>query len=162
MMMPRDDLPFCECNWFERAALDPHCPVEFDPDLNEYNLKTTNKGSMRMYHCPFCSGRAPESFRGQRFATVASEETIRLHRLTRNFRTEDEVRAALGEPTVEFDPGLISQEKSSEEEAPVINSYKTLRYDQYSDTVSIFVKVNRNGTVSIHYTGKHIGKPTGV
>ena len=63
--MPREDLPFCDCKWLERAAHDAHCPVEFDPELNEYNLKTSDGGSMRIYHCPFCAGRAPARQPGQ-------------------------------------------------------------------------------------------------
>src|SRR4051812_30625219 len=78
--MPRDDLPFCDCGWLERAAHDPRCPVEFDPELNEYNVRTSNGESMRIYHCPFCAGRAPEAVRAQMFATVSVEETMRLHR----------------------------------------------------------------------------------
>ncbi|MCB1099431.1 MAG: hypothetical protein KDN22_27925 [Verrucomicrobiae bacterium] len=161
MSMPRDDLPYCQCNWFERAAHDPDCAVEFDPELNEYNLKTANGGSMRMYHCPFCAGRAPESLRGQMFATVTSEETFRLHQLTKDLKTEADVREALGDPTHEFEPGVVSQSPPKEGEPPIIKSSKSLSYDQHSDSATIDVTVGRHGKVSITFSGKYIGKPTG-
>ena len=108
--MPRDDLPLCDCRWLERAAHDPDNPIEFDPELNEYNLKTPKGHSLRIYHCPFCAGRAPESLRGQMFATVSSEETVRLHQLTKDLKTEAEVLSSLGKPTYVFEPGMTSSE----------------------------------------------------
>jgi hypothetical protein len=158
MTMPRNDLPFCECRWLENAAHDPNCPIEFDPGLNEYNLKTTNGGSMRIYHCPFCSGRAPESLRARMFATVTYDETSRLHHLTATLKTEEEVRAALGEPTHVFDPGGTSGGRENDDKPGEIKVWKTLRYDQHSDTANINVKVNRHGRVSISFSGKYIGK----
>jgi len=157
--MPRDDLQFCDCGWLERAARDPHCPIEFDPELNEYNLKTANGGSWRIYHCPFCSGRAPESLRGQLFAAVSSEETFRLHQLTKNLKTEDEVLAHLGEPTHVFDPGATSEEREKDGKPNEIRTFRSLQYDNQSDTATIRVNVNRHGKVSISFSGKYIGRP---
>ena len=96
--MPREDLPSCDCRWLERAAHDPDNPIEFDAEL-EYNLKTQRRHSWRIYHCPCCAGRAPESLRGQMFAEVSSEESARLHKLIKDLKTERDVIAALGAPT---------------------------------------------------------------
>ena len=155
--MPRDDLPFCECRWLERAAHDPNCLIEFDPELNEYNLKTTNGGSMLFYHCPFCSGRAPESLRGQMFATVTHEETTRLHQLTKDLKTESDVVALLGEPTHTFDPGVVSWSREEDDKPREITTCKALRYDDHSETATINVNVGRHGKVRISFTGKYIG-----
>lgn len=160
MSMPRDDLPFCDCRWLERAAHDQHCPVEFDPKLNEYNLKTTNGGSMRIYHCPFCSGRAPESLRSQMFAVVSPEETIRLHLLTKGITNEAELRATLGEPTHTFEPGVVSVDAEVDGHAPEIRTAKSLRYDQHSETATISANVARDGRVRISFSGKYIGPPS--
>lgn len=73
--MPRKDLPFCNRHWLERAAHGPDNPVQFDPELNEYNLKAPGGPSLRIYHCPFCAGRAPEFLRAQNWATVPAEES---------------------------------------------------------------------------------------
>lgn len=157
--MPREDLPFCECRWFERAAHDPACPVEFDPDLNEYNLKTSNGGSIRLYHCPFCAGRAPESLRAKMFATVSSQETARLHLLTKDLKTESDVLTRLGEPTHTFDPGWTSMAPDQDDKPGEIRTHKTLRYENYSDAATIEVYVGRHGKVDIIFCGKYVGKP---
>ena len=157
--MPRDDLPFCDCRWLERAAHDPTCPVEFDPELNEYNLKTSNSHSMRIYHCPFCAGRAPESLRAQMFATVSPEETLRLHQLTKDLKTEADVFTHLGEPTHTFDPGATCIEPDDDDKPGEIRTCKSLRYDNHSDTATINVNVGRHGKVRISFFGKYVGKP---
>ena len=157
--MPRDDLPFCDCRWLERAAHDPTCPIEFDPELNEYNLKTSAGGSMRIYHCPFCGGRAPEALRAKMFATVSLQETARLHLLTKDLQSEADVLARLGEPTHTFDPGLTSIAPDEDDKPGAIRTYKTLRYDNHSDTATIEVYVERDGKVQIIFSGKYVGKP---
>jgi hypothetical protein len=48
-MMSCEDLPFCDCQWLERAAHDRDNPIEFDPELNEYNLKTSRSHSLRAF-----------------------------------------------------------------------------------------------------------------
>lgn len=159
MSMPRDDLPFCECRWLERAAHDPHCPVEFDPELNEYNLKTTDGGSMRIYHCPFCSGRAPESLRSRMFSEVTATEASRLHLLTKDITTETELRAVLGDPTRTFEPGVTTTEAEVEGQAPVAHTAKTLHYKQHSETTTITATVSRDGRVRISFRGKYVGPP---
>ena len=156
--MPRDDLPFCDCRWLERAAHDPTCPIEFDSELNEYNLKTSDGGSMRIYHCPFCAGRAPESLRAQLFATVSSEETMRLHQLTKDLKTEADVLARLGDPSHTFDPGAICIEPGKDDKAGEIRTCKSLRYENYSDIATINVNVSRHGKVRISFSGKYVGK----
>jgi hypothetical protein len=158
--MPRDDLPFCDCHWLEQAAHDPTSPIQFDPELNEYNLKLANGGIMRLYHCPFCAGRAPASLRAKMFATVSSEETSRLHLLTKDLKTETDVLASLGQPTETFDPGYSSTAPEQENKPGAIRTYKTLRYDNYSDTAVIEVQVGRHGKVQIIFFGKYVGKPS--
>ena len=114
---------------------------------------------MRIYHCPFCAGRAPESLRAQMFATVFPEETIRLHQLTKGLKTEKQVLAHLGEPTEVFDPGMTICEPENDDKPGEIRSCKTLRYDNHSDTATIEVTVGRHGKVRISFSGKYIGKP---
>ena len=157
--MPREDLPLCDCRWLERAAHDPDNPIEFDPELNEYNLRTPHGHSLRIYHCPFCAGRAPESLRAQMFATVPSEEEVRLHNLVKDFKTEKDVIDALGEPTYIMNPGTIQTEPDGENAAGESRSFKTLRYESASDTAVINVDVDPHGNASISFSGKYIGKP---
>lgn len=160
MSMPRDDLPFCECRWLERAAHDKHCPIEFDSKLNEYNLKSADGSSWRIYHCPFCSGRAPASLRSQMFAEVSSAEAIRLHQLTKNITNEAELRDTLGEPTHTFEPGVISAADEVDGRAREVRTARSLTYDQHSDTATISATVSRDGRVSISFSGKYVGPPS--
>jgi aminoglycoside 6'-N-acetyltransferase I len=156
MAMPRKDLPFCECRWLEEAAHDPYCPIEFDAEMNEYHLKTANGGSSVFYHCPFCSGRAPASLRGQMFATVTSEEMYRLHELTSKLKTESDVLARLGEPTHVFELGGSWSKPSADGGPDEIRTHKSVRYDNHSDTATINVNVGRHGNVSITFMGKQL------
>lgn len=156
--MPREDLPYCECPWLENAARDPECSIEFDAELNEYHLKH-GKGYLMIYHCPFCAGRAPKSLRGEMFATVSSDEAARLHLLTKDMKTEKDVRAGLGEPTHVHEVGAMMQERNVGQKAGKVRVCKALHYDSHSETARINVNVGRHGKVSIHFTGKYIGKP---
>ena len=157
--MPRDDLPLCDCRWLERAAHDPDNPIEFDPELNEYNLKTPHRHSFRIYHCPFCAGRAPESLRAQMFATVPAEEEVRLHNLTKDLKTENDVIDALGEPTYILNPGSVQTEPDADNAPGKIRTFKVLRYNSASDTALIEADVDAHGNASISFSGKYIGRP---
>lgn len=158
--MPRDDLPFCDCRWLERAAHNLHCAVEFDPELNEYNLKTADGGLMRIYHCPFCAGRAPESLRSRLFAVISPEETVRLHELTKRITNETELREALGEPTGTFEPGVVVVDAEVDGHAREVRTAKRLDFNQHSDTATISAVVSRDGRVRISFSGKYIGLPS--
>lgn len=160
MGIPRADLPPCDCGWFEQAARDPDCSVEFDPMLNEYNLKTANGGSMRMYHCPFCAGRAPESLRCQMFAEIPLSETHRLRALTREIKTEEDALRVLGQPKHRYDPGAFSLAPEREGQAPEMKCYLTLIYDQHSATADIHVTIDHSGRTSVSFQGRYIGLPT--
>jgi len=157
--MPREDLPFCDCRWLEHAAHDPDNPIAFDSELNEYNLKTPKGHSWRIYHCPFCAGRAPESLRDQMFATVSSEESMRLHNLIKDLKTEKDVIRVLGEPTYVMDPGFTQQEPEKDGKAGEIRAFKALRYESLSDTAVVNANIDQRGNASISLFGKYIGKP---
>ena len=157
--MPRDDLPFCDCRWLERAAHDPDNPIEFDPDLNEYNLKTPKGHSLRIYHCPFCSGRAPESLRAQMFATIPSAETVRLHKLLQSIRSEADAIRVLGQPTRILEPGGTSTEPERDGRPSYVHLYRTLRYESVSDSALVDVHIDQYGKSTASVCGKYLGKP---
>lgn len=93
------------------------------------------------------------------FAQVSAEEAARLHLLTKDMKTEDDVRAGLGEPSRVMEVGAMSQQKDTEEKAGEIRVCKTLQYEQWSETAKISVNVGRHGRVNISFFGKYIGKP---
>ena len=158
--MPREDLPLCDCRWLERAARDPDNPIQFDPELNEYNLKTPRGHSLRIYHCPFCAGRAPESLRAQMWATVPSEESDRLQNFIKNIKTEADAIRIFGDPTRVLEPGGSHTEPERDDAPSYIHLYKTLRYAAVSDTAVVHVHVDQNGKVFISLFGRYLGKPT--
>jgi len=156
--MPREELPFCNCRWLERAAHDPNCPIEFDSELNEYHLRTSNGHSLQIYHCPFCAGRAPESLRPQMFATVSSEESERLHQVIKDIKTESDAIRVFGEPTCILEPGGGHTEPERDDRPSYIHLYRTLRYESASDTAVVDVHVDQYGKVSVSLFGKYLGK----
>lgn len=157
--MPRDELPLCTCGWLEEAVHDPECPVRYDPALHEYNIEA-NGVSWRIYHCPFCAGRAPVSLRSRLFATVSHDETTRLHRLTAGLATERDVRDALGAPSAVLEPGTtrIVPAPRTVDEPEHIWTYRELLYDNHSETATICVEVDRDGRARISFRGKPLAR----
>ena len=156
--MPRKDLPFCDCRWLEHAAHNPNVPIEFDAESHEYRLKTLNGSSMPLYHCPFCSGRAPESLRHQMFADVSPEESERLQHLIKHIKTEGDAVRVLGEPTRVLEPGGGHTEREKDDTPGYIHLYRTLRYEAVSDTAVVDIHVDQNGRVFISLFGQYLGK----
>ena len=155
--MPRDDLPFCDCQWLERAAHDPDNPIVFDSQLNEYNLKTASGHSLRVYHCPFCAGRAPESLRAQMFATVSPEEAERLHKVLQQVHSEADAVRVFGKPTHILDPGGRCTEPERDGRPSYIHLQRTLRYESVSDTAVVDVHIDQYGQTTASLCGKYLG-----
>jgi len=82
---------------FERCAKDPAVPVIFDQMMNEYHLQHLDKkGHSGFYHCPFCSGKAPQSLRPTYWSEVSRKEMLRLQQLTKDIKTPDQLFATFG------------------------------------------------------------------
>ena len=107
---PKRTMP-CRCGFLERHANSPDSPIRFDPELNEYHfVHQTSEGNealMMIYHRPFCGGKAPKSRRDELFHRLSQAEQIRLSKLTKDLRTIDEVRGALGESDFDSPTGLV-------------------------------------------------------
>jgi hypothetical protein len=157
--MPNPDAPACGCKWFEQAAQDPDTPVIFDPMMNEFHLVHLNgKGQSLFYHCPFCGGRAPESLRGSFFANLSNDETARLYLLTENIQTEEDMRAAHGEPDYVLPISGSSTTPGSDTEAPeTVVSGRCLIYNNLSETAEVRVGIDRYGKLEFAFSGKYIG-----
>lgn len=154
--MPDEDAEPCGCGWLEREADEPGSPVFFDPKLNEYNIRHSGDGYSRIYHCPFCGGRAPESKRGHLFAHIDDAERNRLTQLTHHLRTVEEVIAAFGPPT---EDSYASSTMPETEEAPQrIEVYRRLVYRDVSKVANMDVLVMPD-RISITFNGKYIGFP---
>src|SRR6185369_12378847 len=106
-MPPPKERGACKCEWLERAADDPKCPVEFDAELNEYHLVRGPEDYMLIYYCPYCGGSAPKSKRSRLFYTLTDVERQRLVDLTKDMRILEDVISAFGEADIKQSVGMV-------------------------------------------------------
>lgn len=152
---------FCECNWLEHAAKEPSIPIVFDAAMNEYQLVVGSDGQGRgmIYFCPFCGGAAPKSIRESYFATIPTEETMRLSELGKSLKDESEIREALGAPDEEIDHGGSTTNPGNEDIPPAQRFFTSLHYNKLSETADVHFDIGPNGRASMELTGKYLGKP---
>lgn len=155
--MPDPNAPECDCRWLENAAEDPHVPITFDSKLNEYHLIRGGElgGTMLFYHCPFCGGRAPKSRRDALFLHVTHEEMLRLDTLTRNLKSLADVVAAFGNPDEDYPTGHGVTKPGAVGEPDKTEHYRSIRYNNLSQTAVVDVIVHPLDRV--HFTS--YGKP---
>jgi hypothetical protein len=90
----------CKCGYLERGAKEPDWPIVFDPGTKAFQFKFPTEhgdGSLEIYHCPFCGGAAPKSITDTLFATVSTEETIRLKSILADIKTLDDAIEKFGQ-----------------------------------------------------------------
>jgi hypothetical protein len=157
--MPNPDTPACECRWFERAVADDSIPVVFDELMNEYHLLHHNgRGHLLFYHCPFCGGRAPKSLRATYWTEVSMEESVRLHALTKDIRTPEEVFSTFGPPDQDFEFGSGCTTPGSQEEAPETTlGPRRVVYKSLSETAEVHVLIDRYDRLKFSFRGRYIG-----
>lgn len=159
----------CACHYLAHAADDPRSPIVFDPKLNEYNFEYTSpcsdeacavgKAYLRIYHCPFCGGAAPESKRNLLFAVISPEEQRRLNELLSGIKSVEDAFRVLGTPDHDDPHGLTVQQREREGTAPTRRSYRSLTYSQLSDTAEVILTDYRADGVHVALQGKYIGLP---
>jgi hypothetical protein len=158
----------CKCSYLERAAEDPDSPIVFDHDLHEYDFEYPSpcgdgackgaKAKLRIYHCPFCGGTAPESKRPLLFSVIPGDEERRLFALLGSFKTVEEATQALGPPDEEIPYGLTMKQPEQDGNAPNIESFRTLRYSSLSETAVVNISDSRDGRIHVWLHGKYIGQ----
>jgi hypothetical protein len=160
----------CTCQYLEHEADDPRSPIVYDPKLNEYNFEypspcgdgscDAGKASMRIYHCPFCGGAAPESKRGLLFAVIPPEEESRLYKLLGRVKTLDEAVQAFGPPDQDFPHGHMERRPEQEGTAPTVECFRTLWYANLSETAGVSIVESRTGGIHFWLQGKYLGPPS--
>jgi hypothetical protein len=149
----------CECGTLDRAAKDPDLPFEFDARLNEFNL-VHGLGRMRIYHCWFCGGKAPESLRAALFSQVSREEYQRLFRIADACKNVSDVIAFLGPPDRDVPMGSQSGKREAEGQPPQMAAYRHLTYAKLSDSADLNFDLHPDGRVaSYSVSGKYVGTP---
>lgn len=150
----------CKCKSLERAADEPTSNVEFDPGLNEYNIRTRDGGTLRIYHCFFCGGAAPHSKRSSLFAVITNGERERLQELTTGFTTLADVIRRFGKPDDDMPTGLSSIMAARNGKPPTTKMYRVIRYRALSKTAEVeFVDYGPEHGVRATLQGKYLGKP---
>lgn len=158
--MPNPDAPRCECRWFDRASKNPNIPVTFDEQTNEFHLTYLDGGGYSVfYHCPFCGGRAPESIRKTLFTEVSHDEASRLHLLTKEVTTEEQLIQLLGQPDTILEISGGSTNPGTESEPPETSiGGRRLVFEKFSGTANINVRIDRYGKLKFSFMAKYIGK----
>ncbi len=152
---------YCTCQSLEHMAENPACPVEFDPELNEYHIISgwlSGAHQWMIYYCPVCGGKAPKSRRDRLFARLTEKERARLIELTKNLRTLEHVVSALGKPDVDFPAGIVGVTPERDGKPEKTEFFRTLIYENLSETADIHVTVYPMDRVWIQFKGKYIAK----
>ena len=157
-MPPPKEKGECKCDYLQRLAEDPNCPVDFDAKLNEFHITGKNGGHHMIYYCPFCSGSAPKSLRSHLFHTLTHEERGRLCELAKDLHTVDAVIAAFGEPQIKYPVGSITVTPERDDKPETTQSYPTMIYTKLSDTANVHVTIYPTDKVGITFQGKGKGE----
>ncbi len=149
----------CRCGGLESAADEPDNPIIFQADLNEFQIEYSTEegpGHMMIHYCPFCGGKPPDSRRSRLFARITRAELRRLRDLTTDIRTLEDAVRILGEPDQDEAEGMTVHTPGSENEPPVVRSYRMLRYNDHSDTAVIEITDYLKDKVDIGFQGKYL------
>jgi hypothetical protein len=158
MKPSKTDLP-CDCGYLDRAAKDPDHPIEFDARLNEFNVIHAG-GRFRIYHCPFCGGKAPESIRAILFSQVSREEQDRLFRIADTCKNLDDVVASIGPPDRDAPMGSSVGKPELDGQPPRAFALRRLTYARLSDSADLHFDLHPDGRVaSYSVSGKYLGTP---
>ena len=157
---PHKTLELCDCGYLERMAEDPGSPIEFDPGMNEFKFAydgSYGRGSLTIYHCPLCGGKASELKRATFFTRIPGGEQRRLFALTQPLKTVDEIIEKLGVPDRDDEIGMTTESPEKDGEPPKVRAARTLTYTALSETADVCVNVYCDGRVSCCLYGKYIG-----
>lgn len=147
----------CRCGFLERYANDPEQPVHYDAETHEYNFDV-GKGTIRIRHCFFCGGKAPESLRSHLFAVVSHSEIHRLNELTKNIKSLDDAIARLGPPDYEA-PEIETDITPHHHPTPEISrSFRSLVYSNLSETADVVISDRQERGIKASFRGKYIGR----
>src|SRR5215831_5990006 len=155
-MPPTKEKGSCKCEWLERAADDPKCPVEFDDKLNEYHIVLGPKNFLMIYYCPFCGGSAPKSRRDRLFHRLTHAERQRLVSLTKDIRTVQDVTRAFGKPDIRHPVGEVVTKPERDGKPETTQSYPMMVYTKISKTADVYVAVYPTDRVGISFQTKSV------
>jgi len=138
----------------ERWVVDPHFPVEFDREMNEYHL--VHKGARAvMRYCFWCGGRLPASKRGAFFTTPKKSEMAEVRSLLKGAKSHEDVVGVLGPPDKTVDLGGSSRKPNGE---ILCRWRQQLLYSTRWKTLVLHVPVVIDGRFEYSIHGHYLGK----
>ena len=152
------DRESCECGWLQRAATDPEHPVKFDHRLNEFNI-VKGERRIRIYHCPFCGGKTPESLAATFFAHVSTDEQERLLQLVAALEFAAHIFTKLGQPDRDDPVGAVTgMPVPVGHQVTQFSSFRVLTYSKLSPVADLLVHLHPDGRVAtFRVMAKYIG-----
>ena len=150
----------CECEALILAAEDPDNPIVFDDKFREYQITyRTNDGPAHMIvcYCPFCGGKTPGSIRNRFFVRISDEELYRLRRMTKEIKTFDDAKKALGPPDAESVLTVRKPEGSGKPSST--EEFPCWIYHNLSETAKVRIYEYFQDRVKIRFEGKYLGEP---
>jgi hypothetical protein len=131
----------------------------FDEMMKEYHLvHKGGNGHSLFYHCPFCGGRAPDSMRRTFWTEVSLEESNRLHQLTKEIRTPQELFERFGTPNQDFEVSGGSTIPGSDDAPPETTlGPRRVVFEGLSETADVHVRIDRYDRLRFSFIGRYIG-----
>jgi hypothetical protein len=125
--------------------------------MNEFNI-VKGERSIRIYYCPFCGGKAPESLRATFFAHVSGEEHERLTLLGTGVESYAQIVARFGEPSCDQPMGAGMGMPEADGQITQFISYRVLTYSQLSQVADLQFHLHADGTLAgLLVSAKYIG-----
>lgn len=115
---------------------------------------------LRIYHCPFCGGAAPESKRDLLFGVITAEEEGRLKELLRGIKSLDDAVRVLGVPDRDEPHAVTQRAPEDNGKPPVTENFRLLVYSQLSETAEVWITDYRERGLGIRLRGKYVGLPS--
>jgi hypothetical protein len=146
----------CHCGALQRWAQDAAVPIEYNSELNEYNLihrsGSDNCEARRIYFCPACGGRAPLSHRGDLCTRPSWREMDAINRRVAGGKTVEQIVGVLGEPDVRLGPFVRDAQKKEIYGVKDVN--QSLTYSSLGHTCELHVQEYADGTFDLSFFGK--------
>ena len=148
----------CECRHPERWIADPHFPIGFDEEMNEYYIRFEKGGQAIMRYCFWCGGSLPKSKRGALFTTPSELEMVEVQTLLQDAKSHEDVLRILGPPdeVVELGGSFTGPDNT-------ISTWDShYLYAKRWETLVLKVPKIREGRFSYSMSGHCLGRPDAV
>jgi hypothetical protein len=135
----------------------PKFPIEFDEQMNEYQLLCEDSTAVMRY-CFWCGGRLPESKRNGLFTTPSDDEMEEVWRLLSKAKTAEDVLDLLGSPDQEHRWDDMQTTDGVYEDA--VRWTRTLRYMSRWESLVLDVQEMPDGRIQYAVFGQFADTPS--